>query len=107
MGMDKHLRPDVAQKRKAVEKFMDEIYDDLIPYINRCEMPFWIIPKIQELGINGFMIQEFGGPGFNNLEAGAVIFEMAKRDASVSSFVLVHNAIGARVIDCLGNDEQR
>ena len=46
MGMDKHLRPEVAQKRKATEKFMDEIYDDLIPYINRCEMPFWIIPKV-------------------------------------------------------------
>ena len=53
------------------------------------------------------MIKDFGGPGFNNLEAGAVIFEMAKRDASVSSFVLVHNAIGARVIDCLGDEEQR
>lgn len=32
---------------------------------------------------------------------------MAKKDASVSTFVLVHNAIGTRVIDCLGDDEQR
>jgi alkylation response protein AidB-like acyl-CoA dehydrogenase len=84
---------------------MDGIYKDLIPFINKSEMPFWIIPKVQELGINGMMIKDFGGPGFNNLEAGAVIFEMAKKDASVSSFVLVHNAIGTRVIDCLGNEE--
>ena len=41
----------------------------------------------------------------SNLEAGAVIFEMAKSDASVSSFVLVHNATGTAVISTLGDEE--
>ena len=86
---------------------MDSIYNDLIPYINRCDFPFWIIPKVQKLGINGVLIKDFGGPGFNNLEAGAIVFEMAKKDASIATFVLVHNAIGTRVIDCLGDEEQR
>ena len=107
MNMDKHLRPDVAEKRKATSKMMDSAYNDLIPYVNRCDFPFWIIPEVQKLGVNGMMIKDFGGPGFNNLEAGAIIFEMAKKDASISTFVLVHNAIGTRVIDCLGDEEQR
>jgi len=107
LGYDRYIRPDVAEKRKKVEKFMDQIYDDLIPFINNCEMPHYIVPMVQKLGINGFLIKDFGGPGFTNLEAGACIYEMAKRDASVATFVLVHNAIGTAVVDKLGDDEQR
>jgi len=47
---------------------MDEIYLDLIPYLNSCEMPWFAIEKIQKIKISGFMIKDFGGPGFNNLE---------------------------------------
>jgi alkylation response protein AidB-like acyl-CoA dehydrogenase len=54
MNIDQFLKPDVVRKRKATEKFMDKIYDDLIPHVNNASMPFWIVPKIQKLGINGF-----------------------------------------------------
>ncbi len=73
---------------------MEEVYKDLIPCVNKSEMPFWIIPKIQSLNINGTIIKEFGGPGFTNLETGSIAFELAKKDASVATFWLVHNAIG-------------
>ena len=86
---------------------MDQIYSDLIPFINNAEMPMYLVPMIQKLGINGFLIKDYGGPGFSNLEAGAIIYELAKRDASVATFVLVHNAIGTNVISVLGDDEQR
>ena len=46
MGLDQYLRKDVVEKRKASGKLMTEIYKDLIPSINKSEMPFWIIPKI-------------------------------------------------------------
>jgi hypothetical protein len=39
-----------------------------------------------------------------NLETGAICYEMAKYDASISTFYLVHNAIGQNVIDALGDD---
>lgn len=58
------------------------------------DFPFWIVPKIQALGINGCQIKDFGGPGMTNLETGSICFEMAKIDASISTFYLVHNAIG-------------
>jgi len=38
---------------------------------------------------------------------GAVAFEMGKIDASVATFLAVHNSIGMQVIDMLGDDEQR
>jgi alkylation response protein AidB-like acyl-CoA dehydrogenase len=40
-----------------------------------------------------------------NLETGAICFEMAKADASIASFFLVHNGIGSNVIDALGDEE--
>ena len=53
------------------------------------------------------MIKDYGGPGFTNLEAGAIIYEIAKKDASVASFITVHNSIGTAVINALGDEEQR
>ena len=71
------------------------------------EMPFWIIPKIQALEINGLNIKDFGGPGFSNLEIGYITQEIAKVDPSIATFWLVHNAIGQCVVEALGDEEQR
>ena len=107
LGLDRHLRSEVIEKRLRVQQFMEDIYDQLPAYIERQETPKFIIPMVQRLGINGMSIKDHGGPGFSNLEGGAVIYEMAKRDASIATFVLVHNAIGTNVISCLGDEEQR
>ena len=107
LGFDKYLRPDVAEKRKASGKLLQDNYENLIPYINRCEFPFYLKPSIQKLGINSMLVKDHGGPGFTNLEQGAVIFEIAKHDASVGTFILVHNAIGTACISELGDEEQR
>lgn len=53
------------------------------------------------------MIKDFGGPGFTNLETGAIIYEICKKDASVGTFILVHSAIGTNVVNLLGDEEQR
>ena len=41
------------------------------------------------------------------MEAGGIAYEIAKYDASISTFYLVHNAIGTAVVEALGDDEQR
>lgn len=107
LGCDKHLRASVVEKRLKVKKVMEEVYDDFAHYINKQETPKHLIPKIQQTGINGFQIKDFGGPGFTNLEAGAIYHELARKDASIATFVLVHNAIGTNVISCLGDQDQR
>lgn len=99
------MRPEVVEKRKATAQLMDEIYPKLSEYINRTEMPMHIVPKIQKLGINGFLIKDHGGPGFTNLEAGAIIYEVSKRDCSISTFILLHTAIGSNVVSLLGDQE--
>ena len=49
----------------------------------------------------------FGSPGLTTLEAGAMVYELAKADLSLASFILVHNAIGMSIIEALGSDEQK
>jgi acyl-CoA oxidase len=107
MNLDQYLSDAAAAKRKATAKMMDEIYDDLKPYYLKKEMPWFVVPKIQELGVNGVHIKDFGGPGLTNGEVGSILYEMAKKDASVCTFFLVHNLIGQNVVDALGDDEQR
>ncbi len=58
-----------------------------------------------QLGINGLMIKDFGGPGFTNVESWAMIYEIAKVDMSVCTFLMVHNCIGMSVINYLGSEE--
>lgn len=73
---------------------MKEIYQGLIEDVNNTTMPFWIIPGMKKLEVNGLCVKDFGGPGMSNMEAGAILYEMAKFDASISTFFLVHNCLG-------------
>lgn len=41
------------------------------------------------------------------LETGAMMFELAKIDLSLCTFMVVHNSIGSSVVDKLGSEEQR
>ena len=107
MGLDRYLRPEVVIKRKATRKMMEEAAPKLIDHVNTSDFPFWIIPEIKKLGINGCTIKDFGGAGLTVLETGSIAMEMAKVDGSISTFFLVHNAIGTAVIDALGDEEQR
>ena len=86
MGLDRYLGTKALEGKKAVSKLMEEEGSKLIPFINNCEMPFWLIHKLQALHINGGYIKDHGGAGFTHLEAGAVTFEIAKYDASIATF---------------------
>jgi len=99
------MRDFAVQKRKATAEMMAEAKDKLIPYVNSTDFPYFLIPKIRELGIDGGVIKGYGSPGFTNLEAGAIVYELARVDASVATFFSVHNAIGQNVVAVLGDEE--
>mmetsp|Transcript_24629 Transcript_24629/g.38270 ORF Transcript_24629/g.38270 Transcript_24629/m.38270 type:complete len:84 (+) Transcript_24629:50-301(+) len=53
MGLNKYLKPSTVEKRENLSKALDAIYPDLASYINKCEFPFWVLPKLKSLGISG------------------------------------------------------
>ncbi|CDW83571.1 acyl-dehydrogenase [Stylonychia lemnae] len=117
--MDQYLTPRGIELRKKVRNFMESIENEvknyayhinkiqLYQYTNTTEFPFHLVPKIQELGVNGFTIKDHGGPGLNEIDTWAIVYEMAKIDLSVSTFLMVHNSIGMQVVNYLGNEGQR
>ena len=107
MDLDKYLRPEVVQKRQATRAMMQENSARINEHINSTEFPFWIIPKIRELGINGATIKGFGSCNMSNLEFGSIAFELAKVDASLATFWLAHNALGAATINACGDETQK
>lgn len=48
-----------------------------------------------------------GSPKLTNLEAGALIYEMARRDPGIAGFFVIHNGIGMAVIDAFGSKSQK
>ncbi len=93
--------------RKKTREFITRVEPKLVEYNNKTEFPFELMDEIKSLGVNGFHIKDFGGPGLNTMEVGAVIYELAKIDSSIYTFLTVHNSIGMAVIDYLGSEEQR
>ena len=96
---DEYLSDKGIAIRKRVRAFMEDVEPKLISYINKCEFPFELVPQISALGVNGFHIKDLGGPGLNSMEVGSIMFEMAKVDASIFTFLTVHNSIGMAVVD--------
>lgn len=105
MGLDRFLRPHVQEKRRAVRAFMEKNIDKINEHVNATTFPFELIPKVRELGIGGYEIKGYNGAGFSTFETGSVIFELAKSDASMATFVTVHNSIGCSVVNLLGSEE--
>ena len=102
---DEYLTEKGIALRKKTRDFMTSLEPQLFDYINKAEFPHEFVPKIRDLGVNGYHIKDFGGPGLNSIEVGAILFELSKIDASIFTFLTVHNSIGMAVVDILGNDE--
>ena len=86
---------------------MESIEKDLLPYWESAEFPPWLIDKLKPLGIAGFSVKGYGSPGLSTIETGALCYELARREASVGLFLIVHCAAGMSVIEAFGNEEQK
>ena len=61
--------------------------------------PHHLIPEIARLGIVGADCgKEVGGRGMKCAEVGAMFYELAKKDASLATFVLLHHSAGQYTI---------
>ena len=64
-------------------------------YVESSNFPHHLIPEIAKLGIVGAdCSKEVGGRGMKCAEIGAMFYELAKKDASLATFVLLHHSLG-------------
>src|SRR6202048_1227554 len=90
--------------RTLMEKEVQPIIND---YWERDEFPFELLPKLKALGIAGLPFQGYGCPGKSTIMMGFVMMELARVDASISTFFGVHTGLAMGSIYVCGSEEQK
>jgi glutaryl-CoA dehydrogenase len=94
--------------RLKVRSFMETEVEPIInDYWARDEFPFDLIPKLQTLAIGGLPYEGYGCPGKTMMLMGFVMMEMARVDASISTFFGVHTGLAMGSIYLCGSEEQK
>lgn len=103
------LSPEDNAIRLKVRSFMEtEVAPIITEYWERDEFPFELLPKIRELGIMGLPYEkDYGCPGSSFKLMGWVMMEMARVDASLSTFFGVHTGLAMGSIHICGSEEQK
>nr|GMD44947.1 acyl-coenzyme A oxidase 4, peroxisomal [Ipomoea batatas] len=72
----------------------------VVQYWEKAEFPFEIIPKVGALRVVGGNLKgEYGCPGLSITESAIVFAEVARVDASLSVFILVHDYLAMNTIE--------
>src|SRR3954447_12645439 len=70
---------------------------------NRAEFPMELIPKLAEIDL----VSPVRRQGYSNLFAGILHAEVTRADASIATFMGVHDGLFTRSIDTLASQEQK
>ncbi|KAA3490764.1 acyl-coenzyme A oxidase 4, peroxisomal-like [Gossypium australe] len=89
---DDLLSPEEKTLRMKVREFMEkEVAPIMAEYWEKAEFPFQILQKLADLGIAGFNTEGYGSPGLSITTSAIANAEIARVDASCSTFLLVHS----------------
>jgi len=93
--MDDSISPQAHEMKTRIEQFMIRINPELFDYTERAEFPHHLIGEIAKLGVVGADYPtHMGGKGFSISDMGSLMYEFARRDASIATFFLLHHSLG-------------
>ncbi|CAN6581461.1 hypothetical protein ACFX13_033673 [Malus domestica] len=105
---DDLLTPEEQAMRLRVRKCMEkDVAPIMAEYWEKAEFPFQIIPKLGALRIAGGTIKGYGCPGLSITASAFATAELARVDASCSTFVLVHSSLAMLTIALCGSEAQK
>ncbi|XP_031257217.1 acyl-coenzyme A oxidase 4, peroxisomal [Pistacia vera] len=98
---------EMAIRRKVRECVEKEIAPIMAEYWEKAEFPFHVVPKLGALHIAGGTIKGYGCPGLSITGSAFATAELARVDASCSTFILVHSSLGMLTIALCGSEAQK
>lgn len=105
---DDLLSAEERSLRKKVQEVMQrEIAPIMAEYWEKAEFPFHIVPKLADLAVAGGTIKGFGCPGLSITGSAIATAEIARVDASCSTFILVHSSLAMLTIALCGSEAQK
>ncbi|XP_019446061.1 PREDICTED: acyl-coenzyme A oxidase 4, peroxisomal-like [Lupinus angustifolius] len=106
--LDELLTLEEQAVREKVRDCMEkEIAPIMTEYWEKAKFPFHVIPKLGALGVAGGTIKGYGCPGLSITGSAIAIAEIARVDASSSTFVLVHSSLAMLTIALCGSEAQK
>ncbi|CAI8612800.1 unnamed protein product [Vicia faba] len=96
-----------AVKMKVRNCMEKEIAPIMTQYWEKAEFPFHAIPKLGELRVAGGTIKGYGCPGLSVTGSAIAVAEVARVDASCSTFILVHSSLAMLTIALCGSEAQK
>ena len=97
--LDDLLTPEERAIRSKVRSFMEaEVAPIVADFWERAEFPHALVPKLARLNLGGATIKGYGCPGQSVVGAAMAVIEMARVDASMSTFLMVHNSLAMLTI---------
>nr|AAT11172.1 putative short-chain acyl-CoA oxidase [Tropaeolum majus] len=105
---DDLLTPEEQALRIKVRECMEkEVAPIMTEYWEKAEFPFHIVPKLGALRIAGGTIKGYGCPGLSITGSAIATAEVARVDASCSTFILVHSSLAMLTIALCGSESQK
>jgi len=102
------LPPEDNEIRLRVREFVEREVQPIIgDFWERDEFPFDLLPKLKSLNIGGLPYQGYGCPGRSTTLMGFIMLELARVDASISTFFGVHTGLAMGSIYYCGSEEQK
>ncbi|KAG4922144.1 Acyl-coenzyme A oxidase 4, peroxisomal [Glycine soja] len=83
------------------------VWITVLNYWEKAEFPFHVIPKFAALRIAGGTIKGYGCPGLSIAGSAVAAAEVARVDASCSTFFLVHSSLAMLTIALCGSEAQK
>ncbi len=100
-----------SEERELQMKVRNFMEDEIRPLANKswykAEFPMEVIEKFKTLNIAGMTYKGYGCPNLSNVMEGILTQEMARVDASITTFFGVHSGLAMGSIYLLGSEEQR
>ncbi|XP_031483522.1 acyl-coenzyme A oxidase 4, peroxisomal [Nymphaea colorata] len=96
-----------ALRRRVREVMEKEIAPIMAEYWEKAEFPFHKIPKLGMLKVAGGTIKGYGCPGLSITGSALAVAEIARVDASCSTFILVHSSLAMLTIALCGSESQK
>ncbi|KAJ1255524.1 hypothetical protein BS78_K199300 [Paspalum vaginatum] len=106
--LDDLLTDEEKALRKKVRGIMEkEIASIMTEYWEKAEFPFHAIPKLASLGLAAGTTKGYGCPGLSLTASAIATAEVARVDASCSTFILVHASLVMPTIALCGSESQK
>lgn len=106
--LDDLLTPEERAIRIRVRETAErDIAPIIAKYWERAEFPFEIVPNLAKLKVAGGTIKGYGCPGLSVVGSALAMAEIARVDASCSTFLMVHTCLAMLTIAMCGSEEQK